>query len=145
MSDKLCTALGFDYGTKRIGVAVGQTLTATARPVTTVDHVHHQPDWSAIGQLIDDWQPDTLVVGLPLNMDGTEHAMTAAARDFAETLRSRYKLPVHLVDERLSSIEAEGLVAASGRHRQPHTKSAKRAVDMHAAQLILQHWLHSTR
>lgn len=137
------TALGFDYGTKRIGVAVGQTLTATATPLTTISHVHGQPAWEPIARLIEEWQPEVLVVGMPLNMDGTEHAMTLAARNFAEQLRTRYRLPVHLIDERLSSVEAEHTVASAGRRVHPRSKSAKEAVDKIAAQIILQNWLAS--
>ena len=137
------TALGFDYGTKRIGVAVGQSLTATATPLTTISHVHGQPGWEPIARLIDEWQPDVLVVGMPLNMDGTEHAMTVAARNFAEQLRARYRLPVHLIDERLSSVEAEHAVASAGRRVKLHSKGAKEEIDKIAAQIILQSWLAS--
>jgi len=125
--------LGFDYGTKRIGVAVGQTLTGSARPLTIVRARDGKPDWEAISRLIAEWQPAALVVGLPVHMDGTEHERTARARRFGNQLAGRYNLPVHRVDERLTSYEAELELRAQG-------KSGE-ALDAVAAQLILQSWL----
>ncbi len=125
--------LGFDYGTKRIGVAVGQTLTGSARPLATVSARDGKPDWDAITRLIAEWQPAALVVGLPVHMDGTEHERTARARRFGNQLRGRYNLPVHSVDERLTSYEAEQELRAQGKKVQD--------LDPLAAQLILQSWL----
>ena len=105
------TLLGFDYGKKRIGVAVGQKLTATATPAETLHSSNDQPDWAGIARLIETWRPQALVVGLPLHMDGTEHALTEAAREFGRALEQRFDLPVHLIDERLTSIEAGHLLA----------------------------------
>lgn len=129
--------LGFDYGRKRIGIAVGQTLTQTATPLTTLTVKHNKPDWDAIARLIDEWQPSALVVGRPLNMDGSEHEMTQAATRFGNQLMGRYNLPVHRVDERLTSIEAEQRLAERG-----GTRGDKGEVDRVAAQLILQSWLN---
>lgn len=125
--------LGFDYGTKRIGIAVGQTLTGSARPLTIVRARDGKPDWEAISRLIAEWQPAALVVGLPVHMDGTEHERTARARRFGNQLAGRYNLPVHRVDERLTSYEAEQELRAQGKGGE--------ALDAVAAQLILQSWL----
>lgn len=128
--------LGFDFGTQRIGVAIGQRVTATARPLTTLINKDGGVDWKLVSQLIEEWQPERLVVGIPCHMDGSEHEMTRAARRFGNRLAGRYNLPVETVDERLTSIEAEQQLAESG-----HGKPAKEAIDMLAAQLILQSWL----
>ena len=133
MSDEPRTLLGFDYGEKRIGVAVGQTLTGTATPVQTVSQHHQQPDWVTIGRLIDTWQPDRLVVGLPLNMDGTEQRLTQRARGFARQLAGRYALPVDYADERLSTREA----ARSLEQR----RSPREGRDALAAKVILEGWM----
>ena len=142
MTTSVQTILGFDYGRRRIGVAIGQTLTRTAAPLATVGTVHDEPDWTAIGALIEQWQPAALVVGLPLHMDDSPHALTDAARGFAAGLEQRYRLPVHLVDERLSSVEAEQQLVAAGRGGKRHTRAGKGVVDREAAQVILQSWLH---
>ncbi|WP_127474698.1 Holliday junction resolvase RuvX [Sulfurivermis fontis] len=125
--------LGFDYGTKRIGIAVGQTLTGSARPLTIVKARDGKPDWDAISRLIAEWRPVALVVGLPVHMDGTEHERTARAQRFGNQLAGRYNLPVHRVDERLTSYEAELELRAQGK--------GGAALDAVAAQLILQSWL----
>lgn len=136
------TLLGFDFGTRRIGVAIGQVLTRTARPLAVLHSRDGGPDWNAIGALIGQWRPDALVVGMPLHMDGTEHELTAAARRFGNRLAGRYNLPVHRVDERLTSVEAERLLAESatdtGRRRRPGNADA---IDSLAAAIILQAWL----
>ncbi len=124
------TVLGFDHGARRIGVAVGQTVTGTASALATLDARDGVPRWDEVAALIDQWQPDLLVVGLPVHMDGTEHARTEAARRFARRLEGRFGLPVELVDERLSSWEAEYEGADNGR-----------GIDAGAARLLLQTWL----
>ncbi|NOY63067.1 MAG: Holliday junction resolvase RuvX [Gammaproteobacteria bacterium] len=134
--------LGFDFGTRKIGVAVGQELTASARPLCSVRSVAGKPDWSTLTQLLDEWRPDALVVGIPLNMDDSEQPMTAAARRFVRQLEQRYKIPVYSVDERLTSIEATRIYTASGKS----VRSGKRGkvtdkIDPIAAQLILETWL----
>lgn len=132
MSAHSKTLLGFDYGTKHIGVAVGQALTRTATPLETVAVKHHKPDWNRIAHLIAEWQPEALVVGMPYNDDGSEHAVTRAARRFGQQLKAQYKLPVHAMDERLSSSAAREL---AGSHQD---------IDKISAQLILQSWLDHT-
>ncbi len=129
------TLLGFDYGTKRIGVAVGQDITRSVTPLTTLHSKNDKPDWNAIGKLIAQWQPDRLVLGLPLHLDGSVQALTERVQRFGNQLKGRYNLPVELVDERLTSHEAEAELAARGR------KTAKTEIDALAAALILQSWL----
>ena len=123
------TLLCFDFGTKRIGVAVGQTLTGTASPLEIITVRNNRPDWERIGALINQWQPQALVVGNPLNMDGSRHPIGAAVDAFARKLQGRYRLPVLRADERLSTVEA--------RARQRNSD----AVDHVAAQVILEGWL----
>jgi len=129
--------LGFDFGEKRIGVAVGQELTGTARGITTLISKNRKPDWDAISRLIEEWHPDLLVVGRPLHMDGTEQPITHLAYRFGNRLSGRYNLPVEQVDERLSSYEAEQeLSEESG-------KFSPEDIDQRAAEKILQSWLDS--
>lgn len=144
MSASPQVVLGFDYGARRIGVAVGQNLTGTATGLVTLHNGPHGPDWDALDKLISQWRPAALLVGMPLNMDGTAHAMTRASSSFAELLGQRYGLPVHRVDERLSSIEAQQRLNATGRAtRRPSRagkEAAKGALDRAAAQVIVQSW-----
>lgn len=131
--------LAFDYGTRRIGVASGDSLTRTARPLTVLE-VHGTLPWPEIDRLVADYTPKQLVVGLPYNMDGTDTGMTEPARRFSQALASRLHLPVHLVDERLSSREAEAELKdarASGRKRKRVTHAD---VDRVAAKVILERW-----
>ncbi|MDZ7735111.1 MAG: Holliday junction resolvase RuvX [Gammaproteobacteria bacterium] len=123
------TLLGFDFGDKRIGVAVGQTLTGTATALTTVAMHQQKPDWPAITRLVNEWQPDALVVGIPLTMTGDDQPLTDRAKAFARRLEGRYHLPVYGVDERLSSH------AARNNLRSTHE------VDSEAARIILETWL----
>ena len=123
------TLICFDYGTKRIGVAVGQTLTRTATPLETVFVKNNKPDWDRITQLINEWQPQGLVVGDPLNMNNSRQPVTEAADRFCRQLQGRFNLPVYRADERLSSREAET------RHNE------KEKLDEVAAQVILESWL----
>ena len=129
------TLLGFDFGLKRIGVAVGQELTGTAQALCTLSVKNKQIPWQEVSRLIEQWQPDALVLGLPLNKDNTEHDITRAARRFGNRLNGRYNLPVYWVDERLTSFAAEQLI---------NEKSAKPgSIDSVAAQLILESWLQN--
>lgn len=130
------TVLAFDFGTRRIGVAVGNTLTRAAHPLSTIDAADAAARWSAIAALVDEWQPQRLVVGLPVHADGTEHAMTTRARDFARELGRRYAVPVALEDERYTSEAARDALASAGRGGR-----GERALrDRVAAQVILQAW-----
>ena len=129
-SPVLQTLLGFDFGRQRIGVATGQTITGTATALVTLESRNGRPDWDGISDLIGSWQPDALVVGLPLHADGSDSDITTAARRFMRQLEGRYHLPVCGMDERLSSHTATG----SGNAR-------RRGMDAAAARIILQDWL----
>lgn len=133
------TVLGFDYGLRRIGTAVGQTLTATATAGVTITANHGKPDWQAISQLIDEWQPTALIVGLPLNMDDSEQQLTAAAKRFGNRLHGRYQLPVYYADERLTSKEAAHQLKFSP-HSVKKRKLKRSDVDNLAAKLIIETW-----
>ncbi len=135
------TILGFDFGTRRIGVAVGQELTANARGLTTLANHKMQPDWTRISALIDEWQPALLVVGMPSNMDSRPHTLEEAVRDFGQQLQERYTLPVEWIDEKLSSVEAEERLAMSNFSKQH--KHDKAEIDKLAAEIILQSWLNN--
>jgi putative Holliday junction resolvase len=130
------TILCFDFGTRRIGVAVGETLLSQAHPLTVVRGEANDDRFAAIQRLIDEWRPVGFVVGLPTHMDGTEHDMTARCRRFAQQLKGRFSLPVDMVDERLTSADAETRLLETGKT----AKSAKKHLDAVAAQLILQTW-----
>jgi putative Holliday junction resolvase len=128
--------IGFDFGMKRIGVAIGQTITQTARPLDTIQAKDGIPNWHAIATLIRKWLPGALVVGIPLNMDGTDQRITQNARQFAESLREQFKLPVHEMDERLTTKDAKERLFAEGGFKALQDGQ----VDRVAAQLILQNW-----
>jgi putative Holliday junction resolvase len=135
--------LAFDYGTKRIGVASGDTLTGTARALTTLESRNETIPWTSIDKLIREYQPAQLVVGLPWNMDGTPTLLTDASRAFGAELQTRYHKPVALVDERLSSREAEAQLRearASGIKKRRNTHAD---VDMIAARILLEQWLRN--
>ena len=127
------TLLGFDFGTRRIGVAVGQRVTGTATALCTLAAREDGPDWNRITDLINEWRPEALVVGLPRHADGTDSAVTVQARAFAQELEGRYRLPVYRMDERLSSRAAAEL--------QQDERRGKVGLDALAARIILQDWL----
>lgn len=140
------TLLGFDHGQRRIGVAVGQSVSRTANALSTLSARDGQPDWAQLAALIDRWQPDALIVGLPLQLDGSHSDSTRAAERFARRLQGRFQLPVHLHDERLSSHAAEHwLETSAGKISARPCDRADRAgvTDRVAAQIILQDWLDS--
>lgn len=128
------TYLAFDYGSKRIGVAVGQDLTCSANALTTLNTPNQAPPWNDIADLVRTWQPCAFIVGLPCHKDGSEHAVTRAARRFGHQLQNRFRLPVYWVDERLTSREAESILAGRGGY------AKKEDIDKLAAQLILESW-----
>lgn len=131
--------LAFDFGTRRIGIATGDSLTRTARALTTLEH-KGSPPWHAIANLIADYQPAHLIVGLPCNMDGTPTTTTALARAFASELQTRYALPVALVDEHLSSREAESELREARASGLKKRRTAHADVDKVAAKLLLDQW-----
>lgn len=133
--------LGFDFGLRRIGVAVGQSATCTASSLETVSN-GDKPDWAAIERLISEWRPALLLVGLPLGPGGEETDMSKMARSFGLALQRRFSLPVTYADERLSSRAAEDRFAELRSQGQMRRKDARR-LDAMAAQIIVEHWLQS--
>lgn len=132
--------LAFDYGRKRIGAACGDTASRTASPLSAVSSGAAGPRWEAIDALMRDWQPAMIVVGLPYNVDDSESALTAAARRFAREIAERYAVPVELIDERYSSLEAETRLKAAREQGLRKRRVAKADVDAAAACIILERW-----
>ena len=128
------TVLGFDFGHKKIGVASGQSLTGTGSPLPALISRQQQPDWGGIEALIMEWQPDALIVGLPLNMDDSESELSARARRFARQLNGRFGVTVWMVDERLSTREAREQMGDRAK------KGPDPRVDSLAAALIIETW-----
>lgn len=134
--------LAFDFGLKRIGVAVGDTVTGTARALASIAN-HAEPDWQALERLIRDWQPKAVIVGLPLQDDGSEQDITTASRAFAAVLHQRFSIPTHLVDERFSSRAADDALRearSSGRMKRRVRKGDR---DGESARVILEQWMAS--
>ena len=133
------TLLAFDFGEKRIGIAVGEWALAQAHPLTTIRSEVNAERFALIAALIAEWKPVRLIVGLPVALDGTPHAMTARCTRFANQLRGRFGLPVDYAEERFSSVEADERLRAAGHD----ARSAKEHVDALAAQIILQNYFES--
>lgn len=131
------TLLAFDYGTKNIGVASGQTVTRSASSLAPLKAKDGVPDWTQIEKILTEWKPDLVLIGLPLNMDETESELSARARKFANRLHGRFGVKIELVDERLTSFEAKGEVKSRGGSRDYKNNP----VDSIAARLILESWL----
>lgn len=134
------TLLAFDYGAKRIGVAVGDSQLGSANALTTLAN-HAGPDWDAIGALLAEWQPSRVIVGLPQHHDGTPGTTAKACRRFARQLAGRYNLPVDMVDERLTSRDAEQRLRSARSTGMLGRRIRKTDIDRLAAQLILENWL----
>lgn len=132
------TVLAFDFGTKRIGVAVGESLIGLAHPLDEIAAEETEPRFAAIAKVIGEWKPQHLVVGLPLSTDGTPHDVTRRAQRFARQLEGRFGLRVTLVDERYTSVDAEAGLRDAGARRAAREKR----IDSAAAQLILQQYFH---
>lgn len=135
------TVLAFDFGTRRIGVAVGEMMLGSARPLTTISTEANDARFTAIGKLVEEWRPATLVVGLPLSLDGEPGDMTERCQRFARQLEGRFRLPVTLVDERLTSAEAEDRL----RQRGVAWRQRKATLDAEAAAILLQAYLDTHR
>lgn len=118
--------MAFDYGTKKMGIAVGQSITGTANPLKNIAAKDGIPNWEEIEKLVSEWQPDLFIVGLPLNMDGSESEISFRAEKFARRLTGRFNIPHQTVDERLTSFEAKQFI------------DEKADVDAIAAKLILE-------
>ena len=133
--------LGIDFGFKRIGLAVGQTITGSTSALNTLPNERHNTNWNGLDKVIQEWRPDTFVLGLPVHKDGTDHDVTKAVRKFAVQLEERYGKPIHFQDERLSSSEAEGILQQQRASGSRKKKVQKEDIDKLAAALILQRWL----
>lgn len=132
---KPLAALSFDFGTQRIGVAFGQSISGTARPVCVLKANDGIPDWEQVGSVIAEWSPDVLVIGLPYNLDGTESELLRRAVKFGNRLNGRFHKPCYGMDERLSSRAAiEQVTEESG------SMNKKSGIDDIAAQIILENW-----
>ncbi len=136
------TVMGFDFGLRRIGIAVGQTVTRSASPVTTVLAKDGEPDWQQVGKLVDEWRPAALVVGVPYTMDGDEQEMTDLAGRFQRKLEARFNLPTFGVDERLSSHLAEERLRES-RQAGNRGRISKPEIDAMAACILVENFLNT--
>ena len=135
------TVLAFDFGRKRIGIAAGDTLTATAAPRPAIAVTQTGPDWISIERELRALQPRLLVVGAPYNVDGTPGVLAPAARRFAAELESRFGLPVNMVDERWSSLEASAALKARRATGERKRRIRREDIDSAAAAVILERWL----
>ncbi|MDX2319033.1 MAG: putative Holliday junction resolvase [Moritella dasanensis] len=133
------TLLGFDFGTKSIGIAVGQEITGTARPLVAFKANDGIPDWDLIEQQIKEWQPDLVIVGKPLNMDGTEQEITKRAIKFANRLTGRFNVKTEMHDERLTTKDAKARLFEEGGFK----ALQKGAIDSASAMVILEGWMES--
>ena len=133
------TLLGFDFGTRSIGVAIGQEITGSAQPLRALKANDGIPNWEEIEKLLQEWQPDRVIVGLPLNMDGTEQPLTQRARKFANRIHGRFGIVVELQDERLTTTDARARLFERGGFR----ALEKGMVDGISALLILEAWMES--
>ncbi|WP_095498678.1 Holliday junction resolvase RuvX [Paraferrimonas haliotis] len=136
----MTTVLGFDFGTKSIGVAVGQAITGSASPLAALKARDGIPNWNAIQAIINEWQPDLIVVGLPLNMDGSEQAFTARAKKFGQRLHGRFGVEVCLQDERLTTADAKQRLFELGGFK----KLQKGQIDSVSAVLIVESYFESS-
>ena len=134
-------ALAFDFGHKRIGVAFAQSITGVAKPIDVVKNQEGTPDFAHIQRLIDTWQPDTFVVGLPLNMAGKPMFTTNLAKKLAALIEKQFPLPTHLIDERLTTKAAREAIFDQGGYKALQTQS----VDAYAAKLILESWIQANK
>ena len=137
MSANITTVLGIDYGLRRIGIATGQTITGSASPITTLNQINGSTDWEAIENLIDQWKPQALIVGMPYYLDGKENDMTKVVEAFCLELEQRFTIPIFKINEALSSYEAETMLKKNtkiGKHN-------KHEIDKMAAAIIVQNWL----
>ena len=136
------TMLGFDYGRRKIGIAVGQTSTGFAEGIATIPADSPAGPWLKIGKLIEDWRPDALVVGLPLAVDRSEPKFAGFAREFGRQLHCRFELPVNFVDETLTTDFADAIIRETTASGKRITKRRKSVRDQLAAELILKAYLH---
>lgn len=139
MTKQLITLLGFDFGTHSIGVAVGQMVTKTATPLTSLKAKQGVPNWDEVAKIIKTWQPDAAIVGEPLDREGKEFAIAKLAKKFAEELERRFNLTVYQINEHLTTIEARAQLF----NQRGFKSLTKAAVDAKSAQLILESWMNN--
>ena len=137
--------LAFDFGLRRIGVAVGNTLTRTSQGIKTLNAIEGRPDIKQLTALINEWRPDLLVVGLPLNLDNSESETSSAARAFGEWLGELSNKPIEYIDERLSTLEAESLLQEATPTGKKFQHKRKKVRDQLAAELILATYFEDNR
>lgn len=131
-SDNGSVVLGIDYGLKRIGLALGNTLTNSARPLSIIHWTSNKEKWAALSEVIKEWQPEKIVIGIPFHKDGADNTMTPVCRNFARQVAGRFGIPCELEDERFSSVEAEA-------------ECDEEYIDDEAASIILQQWLNRNK
>ncbi|MER2491052.1 Holliday junction resolvase RuvX [Catenovulum sediminis] len=133
------TVIAFDFGLKSIGVAVGQELSYSTRSLSAIKAQDGTPNWDIVEKTLNDWKPDLLIVGLPLNMDGTEQEITARARKFANRLHGRFGYPVETWDERLTTVDAKAFLFETGGYK----NLSKDKIDSKSAEIILMSWFEN--
>ena len=133
------TLLGFDFGTKSIGVATGQMITATAQPIAAIKANDGIPNWDTVEAVLNEWKPDLIVIGLPLNMDGTEQPITQRAKKFGNRLAGRFGAKIAFQDERLTTASAKEFIFDRGGYK----ALEKGKIDSVSAALILESWMES--
>ncbi|XRX42653.1 MAG: Holliday junction resolvase RuvX [Buchnera aphidicola (Eriosoma harunire)] len=129
--------ISFDFGTSNIGVAIGQQLTATARPLTSITAKNGKPYWNQIKKILLEWKPKIIIIGLPLNMDGTKQHITYQTEKFAKNIYTKFNITVHMHDERLSTREAKSILF----YKHGFKSLKKKKIDAMSATLILESWL----
>lgn len=131
--------IGFDFGTTNIGVAIGQTITCTSKPLSCIQSIRGIPNWKKISEIFQTWCPNAIVVGLPLNMDGSTQKITVYAKKFAQELRKKFIIPVNMQDERLTTIEAKSILF----NIQGYRGLKKKLINSQSAAIILNSWMQS--
>jgi len=131
--------IGFDYGQKYLGLATGQSITGTAQPLTTLHMIQGKPNWPEIKNIVNEWRPSALIVGVALQPDGKDSKLSKLAKKFGATLNQEFHLPVHFIDERLTSVAARERLGISSFP----TLKQKREIDRISAAIILESWLNS--
>jgi len=129
--------IGFDFGQRRIGVAIGNNVSKTAQALITIESATNNQKFEAIQKIMEEWMPVSIVVGVPFNVDGSEHKVTNLSKKFAKQLEEKYSLPTHLIDERYTSIEASHEL----KDKKIDVKKKKLLIDQIAAKIILQSYL----
>ncbi|MDQ1237767.1 MAG: Holliday junction resolvase RuvX [Wigglesworthia glossinidia] len=133
--------IGFDFGINNIGVAIGQTITQTSQPLSSIKSIKGIPNWKIIENLIKAWNPQTIIVGLPLNMDGSMQNIAVRAKYFAQELRKKFFIPVNMQDERLTTIEAKSILFDLKGYR----GLKKSLINAQSAAIILNSWIHKNK